>query len=369
MKKVLIITHDFLPQLGGAQVVAYDYANLLLSLGYDVTVMSKAYPNPIQNTPFHYIQVPNRFGKYLWLLNFGCFFKSFSFDIYDCIFLNQYPDTTVAGKFFDEKTLKKSIPIIQGLDVEGIYKNKKIINNLFHLFLRLKHCHRRAIKFSRKVVSVSEFHKWKVLRAAGMEFYADKFQVIHTGINRTVFHPVFSDFKQKMGWENKELLVTVSRIEKMKGFVEMLEVFAKLVSHNDAYQWLIIGDGLFLKELRQLIAEKGLSDKIYLLGAKKREELKYYYSAADCFWLLSNYDECLPLVYLEAQSCGIPVIGRNKGGVVETINHGKTGFLVNNEAECLDILLNKKYKVINTNDLNTFVGEFDRIEATKALIS
>lgn len=369
MKKILIITHAFLPEIGGTQVVAYEYANLLLDLGYDITVISKTYLNPIQNTRFHYIQVPNRFGEYLWFFNFGYFFQSFSFNEYDCILLNQYPVTTVAGKYFNEETLKKSIPILQGFEVEGIYENKKIINNLVHVFLRMKHWHRRAMIFSRKIVSVSEFHKWKVLKAAKLESYASKSQVIYTGINKEIFQPVFSDFKQKMGWKSKELLVTVSRIEKMKGYMEMLEVFAQLVLYDDVYQWVIIGDGPFLEELRQLIFEKGLSDKIIVLGAKRREDLKFYYSAADCFWLLSNYDETFGLVYLEAQACGIPAIGRNKGGVKEAIMHQKTGFLVNNEDECIDILLNKKYKAINTKDLSIFVDRFDKIEAARALIS
>ena len=38
MKNILIITHAFLPDIGGAQAVAYDYANLLVDLGHKVTV-------------------------------------------------------------------------------------------------------------------------------------------------------------------------------------------------------------------------------------------------------------------------------------------------------------------------------------------
>ena len=39
MRKILIITHAFLPDIGGAQAVAYDYAYLLVDLGYKVTVL------------------------------------------------------------------------------------------------------------------------------------------------------------------------------------------------------------------------------------------------------------------------------------------------------------------------------------------
>ncbi len=37
--------------------------------------------------------------------------------------------------------------------------------------------------------------------------------------------------------------------------------------------------------------------------------------------------ESLGMVYLEAQSCGMPVIAFNNGGVPEVVKHGKTGLL------------------------------------------
>lgn len=69
-----------------------------------------------------------------------------------------------------------------------------------------------------------------------------------------------------------------------------------------------------MQSLKEEVKREGLATSVIFLGRRNRDELSYYYSAADCFWLLSNYDECLPLVYLEAQACGIPAIGRKKGG-------------------------------------------------------
>ena len=45
----------------------------LVDLGYKVTVLSKEYKNPIQNTKFTYIQVPNKYGEYFWMYNYGTF--------------------------------------------------------------------------------------------------------------------------------------------------------------------------------------------------------------------------------------------------------------------------------------------------------
>ena len=370
MQKILIITHAFLPDIGGGNIVAYDYANLLVSLGYDVTVLSKEYPAPIQNTAFRYLQVPNKYGDYLTEYNYCSYLKRMNLIDFDHIILNLCISSSIAGRYFPESILSKCISIIQGEEVEWIYDNKRFFSNLFHnIILCKKKYHLRALIGSRKIVSVSETHKNKVIRAAHLEKYEDKFQVVYTGIDKDVFHYVDSDFRAQHGLQNKRILISVSRIVKMKGYIEMFSIFKQIAENICDVVWVIIGDGPFLNKLSDLISRNNLCNRVILLGRIDRIDLKYYYSAADCFWLLSNYDECLPLVYLEAQACGIPAIGRNKGGVVETIKHNETGFLVNSESECLDILLNEKYLDIEKDNLQSFVSKFDKICATKELIS
>lgn len=369
--KILIITHDFLPDLDGGIIVAYDYANLLVDLGYEVTVISKTYVNPLQNTKFNLLQVPNRYGSKLWLFNYKKYFRKLDLSVYKHIILNQSPSAIFAGRYFTKEILAKCIIIVQGLEIEWVYKNKDFFSRLYNTYLlHTRFYHKKAIRYCRKVASVSYAHMNKMIKNAGLEKYKNKFQVVHTGIDNEVFHYVESDFRTKNGFtDNHNILISVSRIEKMKGYFTMLSIFESLITKDDSFRWIIIGDGPYLSELKTIILQKKLSEHITLLGRIDRKNLNYYYSAANCFWLLSDYDECLPLVYLEAQACGIPAIGRNKGGVVETINPGKTGFLVNSEEEILNILLNKEYQKISKEDLNSFVKHFDKIQATKELIS
>jgi glycosyltransferase involved in cell wall biosynthesis len=51
-----------------------------------------------------------------------------------------------------------------------------------------------------------------------------------------------------------------------------------------------------------------------------------YYSAADVF-VFPGIRESLGLVFLEAQSCGLPVVAFNNAGVPEAVQDGKTGLL------------------------------------------
>lgn len=367
--KILILTYSFLPDIGGTEMVANDYATILLEKGHDVTVMSKSYPNSQIDFPFKHIQVPNVFGESLWLLNFCLYIRRANLNQYDCIILNQCHTPLVAGRFFSEEIFAKTITLIQGLEVESIYKPS---NSFFKKFYcKLVHhdfYHRKCLASCRKVVSVSEFHKNKVINAATLEKYSNKFQVVYTGIDKDVFKRVKSDFKLKNGLERNEVLMSVSRIDRMKGYDEMLEIFRRLICIDNHFVWVIIGDGSYYDTLKDKIEEYSLRNHILLLGKRNREELKYYYSAADCFWLLSNYDECLPLVYLEAQSCGLPVVGRNKGGVVETILDKQTGFLVNNDDECLYVLKNKLYKSIQIEKMYEYLKGFNKYEASDKLL-
>ena len=368
--KILIITHAFIPDMDGGIIVAYNYAKELVALGHDVTVLSKKYETALEGECFKHIMLPGKYPDRLYICEFKHYFKTFDFSSYDKIILNQYPTSIIAGKFFSKELLLKCIPIIQGMEVEEVYKNKSCTGYLFyHLLMRTHIHHKRCMMLCNKVVSVSAAHREKVIRAAGLEKYRDNFQVVYTGIDKEVFHTTTTDFRATHNIaEDKQILVTVGRVVQMKGFDEMLLVFEQLYAKDKSFVWVIAGDGDYLATVKQKVNTLGLSDAVLCLGRFPNNRLKEIYSAADCFWLLSNYDECLPLVYLEAQACGVPAIGRNKGGVVETIEDKKTGFLVNSEQECYELLVNKAYLKLNKDDMLAFANTFDKIKATKELI-
>jgi phosphatidylinositol alpha-1,6-mannosyltransferase len=69
-----------------------------------------------------------------------------------------------------------------------------------------------------------------------------------------------------------------------------------------------------------------VADRVLFLGKIPRKDMYRYYSAADVF-VFPGIRESLGLVFLEAQSCGLPVVAFNNAGVPEAVQEGKTGFL------------------------------------------
>ena len=89
---------------------------------------------------------------------------------------------------------------------------------------------------------------------------------------------------------------------------------------------LIAGDGKEGPRLRQM-ADQWLPGRVRFLGKIAREEMRRYYSAGDLF-VFPGIRESQGMVYLEAQSCGLPVVAFANGGVPEGVADGVSGYLV-----------------------------------------
>jgi phosphatidylinositol alpha-1,6-mannosyltransferase len=99
--------------------------------------------------------------------------------------------------------------------------------------------------------------------------------------------------------------------------------------------YLIVGAGPYRNELESLAAATGVRDNVVFAGMIPHKELPDVYALSDVFVMPSReqLDDCdvegFGLVFLEASSCGKPVVGGRSGGVPEAVEDGVTGLLVN----------------------------------------
>jgi glycosyltransferase involved in cell wall biosynthesis len=75
------------------------------------------------------------------------------------------------------------------------------------------------------------------------------------------------------------------------------------------------------------MADKHVAERVLFLGKIPRRDMHRFYSAADVF-VFPGIRESLGMVFLEAQSCGLPVVAFDNAGVPEAVQDGKTGLLV-----------------------------------------
>ena len=120
-------------------------------------------------------------------------------------------------------------------------------------------------------------------------------------------------------------LLFVGRLAAEKAVDVALRAVARL--HEPMYRLRVIGDGPERGKLESLAAKLGLDGRVEFLGYRPRHSLRGYYETADVV-LLPSLCEANPVVLLESQLCGRPIIASRVGGVPDVVTHGSNGLLV-----------------------------------------
>lgn len=112
---------------------------------------------------------------------------------------------------------------------------------------------------------------------------------------------------------------------KSRGIAWVIECCAALRQQGHALQLVIVGDGPQRACLQQLAQER-LPHDVVFTGAVSRQQLYRFYSGGDIF-AFPGFRESLGMVYLEAQSCGLPVVACSNGAIPQVVVHGRSGLL------------------------------------------
>ncbi|MGC8669517.1 MAG: glycosyltransferase family 4 protein [Chthonomonadales bacterium] len=142
-----------------------------------------------------------------------------------------------------------------------------------------------------------------------------------------------SAMRKKLGIEGGPVLLTVARLMRRKGHDRVLEAMPAILRRFPETRYVIAGTGGEERRLRKIAIEKGVDHSVIFLGRVPEEQIVGLYQSADVFVHpnreLPNGDvEGFGIVFLEANACGVPVIGGNSGGTPDAIRHGVTGYLV-----------------------------------------
>lgn len=136
--------------------------------------------------------------------------------------------------------------------------------------------------------------------------------------------------KMRTQWKAGDLPVIISAAMfradvKTAGLIWVIESCARLLSRGIDLRLVIAGDG---REKHRLVslADKLLGDKAIFAGKIPRDKMFELYSGGDLF-VFPGINESLGMVYLEAQSCGLPVVAFDNGGIPEVVRHEETGLL------------------------------------------
>ena len=117
--------------------------------------------------------------------------------------------------------------------------------------------------------------------------------------------------------------IQVARLHPVKGHDILFEALQKIKIPN--IKVLLLGDGPIEAELKEMVKQKGLEDKVMFLGF--RTDSKELYASAHIN-LLTSYSESFPLVLLEAANQRLTSIATNVGDMKKLIVDDTYGWIV-----------------------------------------
>ena len=176
---------------------------------------------------------------------------------------------------------------------------------------------------------------------------------IAPGIDVDHFIPTdASALRESLGIAKKKVIVSVGRLVHRKGQDHLVESMPEILKSVPDGHLLLIGEGPYRDHLQKLVDKHNLQSSVTFIGRILYKDLPLYLCAGDIFAMPSRSRlmglevEGLGIVYLEASSCGLPVVAGNSGGAPDAVVQNKTGLVVdgtdNNQiaAAAIELLTN-----------------------------
>jgi phosphatidylinositol alpha-1,6-mannosyltransferase len=194
---------------------------------------------------------------------------------------------------------------------------------------------RRVLESATLVIANSEYTSQLVSRVAPNA----RVETIPLAVDPQRFAPGDREAaKKKFGVLGKHVLCTVSRMHPYKGHDVVLRAIARLSPAERGHLiYLVIGKGPYERRLRKLAADLHVESNVRWLGFVAEDNLPEVYAASDLFVLCTRDTpegravEGFGLVFLEAQSCGTPVVGTRTGGIPAAVQDGVGGWLIHQD--------------------------------------
>ncbi len=300
---------QILPELrvGGVETGTVDFAKYLISNGHEAIVVSNGgeLVDELQKAGIKHYQLPVH-KKSLWVI-----FKSIQ--ALEKIILDEKADIVHA---------RSRVPA--WIAFFACRRTKTAFITTCHGYYR-KHLLSRVMGWSKLVIVPSEVIGRHMID--DFDVRAENIRHIQRSVDLEKFNVPRSEIQPSAPY----IISIVGRLTPLKGHSYFLKAMAKVVRSIPNVRIWIIGDApakkeAYKEELQVLVKRLGLSDYVEFLGTRK--DIPELLARTHCLVLSTVTQEAFGRVILEAQAAGVPVVATKVGGVVEIIEHGKTGLLV-----------------------------------------
>lgn len=358
--KILVFNYEYPPIGGGGGIICRNIAEELVIFGHEVTLITSQFTglsNEEMIKGVKVIRVPVLFRKnqnaasLLSLLSYvpACIKRARKFlkqNGCDIIHTHFAIPSGPAGQYISGKYKIPNILSIHGGD---IFDPSKSLSP--HQTFGLRQTVKKVLISADRVVAPSSETK---TNAIGFYNVAREIDIIPLGIKPDVYLP--KTRKELNLPEDKFIFATIGRLIQRKNLEELLEVLTT-IKNKFPFKLLIMGEGPERKTIEKKICELNLSNNVTLLGRVTEEDKFHYLSASDTY-LSTTLHEGFGIVFLESMECFLPIVCYNRGGQVDFLKDGKTGFLV--EFGGKDSFTSKLIELLKNKLLRKEIGQFNK---------
>lgn len=299
------------PHPSGDQMIAKSLVRFLEQQGHTIEIHSRLRTRWIYFKPWLWLWLVKDFLKIIWQ------FRKKRPDIW-LTYHTYYKAPDVLGPLVC-RLLGIPYVVFQGIyatkyqrqlkTMAGFYLNRAALNQADHVFANKK----------------SDFKNLKRL------IPLDRLTYIKPGIRPEIFVQDSEKRNElRKQWLKKEcpVILTAAMFRddvKTQSLSWLIDCCSVLIEQNIEFYLVIAGSGV-MEEKLQTQAEQMLPGHHLFVGKIQSSQMNGFYSAGDIF-AFPGINESLGMVFLEAQSCSLPVVAFDNAGVPEAVKDKISGFL------------------------------------------
>ena len=328
-KKILIISMDDYPHIGGKSTHMASLISGLEKLGYNVDVIAR---NVISNSQIKIRKTLLYYNKYLNLSKYLYLRKKIEFDLlysylkkvdlekYDAISCQDALSATIVGRI--NKNLNISLTMHTYFGIEYLLDNDALTeqNKYYKKLLNLEE---ESLQYVKKIIAVDERIKKHVIDTCKK---CNKKINVYSIVNFTNTD-LFIPSGKKRGKKYK--IGCIRRLVEKNGTIYAVKAMEKIDNNNIEFH--IYGDGPCLSNLEEEVSKNNL-ENVYLHPGVSNDKIIEVYKDLDLILVpsitVNGLQEATSISAIEAMSCGIPVIASSIGGLKQMIKNGENGILV-----------------------------------------
>jgi phosphatidylinositol alpha-1,6-mannosyltransferase len=158
-------------------------------------------------------------------------------------------------------------------------------------------------------------------------------ELLPPAIDPVEFHPGVdgTPVRERYGLGDRPVVLCVSRLVARKGQDQLIRALPELRRRVPDTALVVVGGGPHRPALEELAREHGVEDHVVFTGLVDDDDLPAHYAAADVFAApcrerRGGFEvEAFGIVFIQAQAVGVPVVAGDIGGVPDAVGHPDEG--------------------------------------------